>query len=91
MNPRTHGSGCGTDGRAVASNSGDPRFESSHRQNIIMHKVTVSVENTNNRPGMAHILEPSSTDNILSSSNKQIASIHESQAFAGETVSLSIL
>ena len=29
------GSGCGSDGRAVASDTRDPRFESHHRQNFI--------------------------------------------------------
>ena len=31
---RVESSGCGSDGRAVASNSRGPRFKSSHRQNL---------------------------------------------------------
>ena len=31
------GIGCGSVGRAVASDSTDPRFESSHRQKIILN------------------------------------------------------
>ena len=36
------GSGCGSVGRAVASNTRGPRFESSHRQKIIEHLSTVN-------------------------------------------------
>ena len=34
------GSGCGAVGRAVASNSRGPRFESSHRQKFIEHLLS---------------------------------------------------
>ena len=41
------GSGCGSVGRAVASDTRDPRFESRHRQTFIKHLFTVScVEKT---------------------------------------------
>ena len=36
------GSGCGSVGRAVASNTIGPRFESSHRQKFIEHLFTVN-------------------------------------------------
>ena len=40
------GSGCGSVGRAVASDARGPQFESSHRQNII-HVLTINcIENT---------------------------------------------
>ena len=36
------GSGCGSVGRVVASDSRDPQFESSHRQTFIEHLFTVN-------------------------------------------------
>ena len=43
------GSGCGSFGRAVASNTRDPRFESRHWQTFIVHLFTVNcVEKTKN-------------------------------------------
>ena len=52
--------GDGSVGRAVASDTRDPRFESSHRQTFIEHLFTVNcVEKTKmkkKRPGMAHLL-----------------------------------
>ena len=55
------GSGCGSVGRAVASNTRGPRFESSHWQKFIYieHLFTVNcIEKTKikeKRPGMAHL------------------------------------
>ena len=54
------GSGCGSVGRAVASNTRGPRFESSHRQKIYLyseHLFTVNcvLKIKKKRPGMAHI------------------------------------
>ena len=41
------GSGCGSVGRAVASDTTDPRFESRHRQTLIKHLFSVNcVEKT---------------------------------------------
>ena len=52
------GSGCGSIGRAVASNTRDPRFEFSHQQTFIEHLFTVNcVEKTKikkKRSDMAH-------------------------------------
>ena len=48
------GSGCRSFGRAVVSNTRNPRFESSHWQNFIMNIFTVIVEKTKitkKRPG----------------------------------------
>ena len=54
----TPGSGCGSVGRAVASNTRGPRFESSHQQIYIEHLFTINcIEKTKinkKRPGMAH-------------------------------------
>ena len=56
---QTKGSGCGSVGRAVASYTRGPRFESSHRQKFIEHLFTVNcIEKTKmkkKRPGMAHL------------------------------------
>ena len=53
------GSGCGSVGRAVASDTRGPRFKSSHWQNYIEHLFTVNcIEKTKirkKRPGMAHL------------------------------------
>ena len=53
------GSGCGSVGRAVASNTRGPRFESSHRQNLYWTLFTVSCQEKTKikkkRPGMAHL------------------------------------
>ena len=53
------GSGGGSVGRAVASNSRDPQFESHHRQNFIYQLYNTNiVEETKvkkKRPGMAHL------------------------------------
>ena len=59
------GSGCDSVGRAVASDTRGPRFESSHRQKIIFLYYTfvyrqLCIENTKikkKRPGMAHFLK----------------------------------
>ena len=40
------GSGCGSVGRAVASDTRDLRFETSHWQDFIMNIFTVTVEKT---------------------------------------------
>ena len=52
------GSGCGAVGRAVASNTGGPKFESSHRQLLLNIYLLLTVcrkdENKEKRPGMAH-------------------------------------
>ena len=37
VNKQVMGSGCGSVGRAVASNSRGPRFESSHREKFILN------------------------------------------------------
>ena len=37
------GSGCGSVGRAVASDTRGPRFESSHRQNIYIEHISISI------------------------------------------------
>ena len=54
------GSGCGSVGRAVASDTRGLRFESSHRRNFI-HVFTINcIEKTKikkKRPGMAHFLK----------------------------------
>ena len=36
------GSGCGSVGRAVASDTRDPQFEASHRQTFLEHLLTVN-------------------------------------------------
>ena len=58
-NKENFGSGCGSVGRAVASNSRGPPFESSHRQEFIYWTFTVNrIEKTKvkkKRPGMAHL------------------------------------
>ena len=40
--PKVFGSGCGSVGRAVASNSIGPWFESNHQQDCIMNMLTVN-------------------------------------------------
>ena len=59
FNEYNNGSGCGSVGRAVTSNTRDPRFESSQWQNFITD--TSTVENTEEKtkinkkgPGIAH-------------------------------------
>ena len=42
-NVETMGSGCGSVGRAVASDSRGPRFESSHRQKFIYIELLFTV------------------------------------------------
>ena len=54
------GSGCGSVGRAVASDTRDPRFESSHRQIYIyiLNICLLCIEKMKikkKRPGMAHL------------------------------------
>ena len=52
------GSGCGSVGGAVAYDTRDPRFESSHRLNFF-HAFTINcIEKTKikKRPGMAHFV-----------------------------------
>ena len=55
------GSGCGLVGRAVASDARGPRFESSHRRNLMMNMFSVNcwkVENKDKkRPGMAQLIK----------------------------------
>ena len=60
------GSGCGSDGRAVASDTRGPRSESSHRQNFyIEHLFTVSWNEKTiikkKSPGMAHLQKITAT------------------------------
>ena len=65
-------SGCGLVGRAVAFNSRDPRFDSSHRKNFIEHFfvnlfIINCIEKTKinkKRPGMAHFLKKTWKDNV---------------------------
>ena len=59
--PKTNcqlGSGCDSVGRAVASNTRGPRFESSHRQNfywkIVYYQLYWKDKINKKRPGMAH-------------------------------------
>ena len=40
---RDHGSGCGSVGRAVASDTRGPQFKSSHRQNLLKNCKLSSV------------------------------------------------
>ena len=52
------GSGGGSVGRAVASDTRDPRFESRHQPNFIYHLYIKKVEETKikyKRPGMANL------------------------------------
>ena len=55
------GRGCGSVGRAIASNSRGPRFESSHLLdftfNIYCQLSTEKTKIKKKRPGMAHFLE----------------------------------
>ena len=53
-------------GRMVASDTGDPWFESSRRQTFIEHLLTIDcVENTKNRPGMAHFSKEPLFPNLI--------------------------
>ena len=53
----TVGSGCGSVGRAVASDTRDPRFQSSHQQNFYRTFVYCQLcWKDEKRPGMAHFL-----------------------------------
>ena len=74
INNNFSGSGFGSVGRAVASNTRGPQFESSHWQkfiyilnNCLLSTVYWKDENKEKRPGMAH-LKNDNHDN----SNKQI-------------------
>ena len=58
------GSGCGSVGRAVASDTRGPRFESSHRQKFNIEQLLDTVNCVlkrrkikKKRPGMAHFLK----------------------------------
>ena len=54
------GSGCDSVGRAVASDSRGPRFESSHRQKfifIVFCKLYWKDENKEKGPGLAHFIK----------------------------------
>ena len=55
------GSGCGAVGRVVASNTRDPRFESSHRQYYLLSTLLKNfIEKTKIKkmsPGMAQFLK----------------------------------
>ena len=55
---RTVGSGCGSIGTAVASNTRDPQFESCNRQNLSANLSTNCIKEKTKikkRPGMAHL------------------------------------
>ena len=67
------GSGCGSAGRAVASNSRGPRFESSFRQTFTVNCIE-KTKIKKNRPGMTH-LEQIMHLNIVS----RLAFIHSQQ------------
>ena len=56
---RQLGSGCGTVGRAVASDTRDPRLESSHRQILNLRTVKYIDKTKINKkmPGMAQFLK----------------------------------
>ena len=62
-NNKNCGSGCGSVGRAVSSDTRVPRFESSHQQTFI-HVFTINcIEKTKmkkKRPEMAHFLKKES-------------------------------
>ena len=55
------GSSCGAVGRAIASNTRGPGFESSHWQLLLNNYLLLTVcrkdENKENRPGMAHLFK----------------------------------
>ena len=45
------GSGCGSVGRAIASNTRDPRFESCHQQNLSTNCIIEEEENKEKETG----------------------------------------
>ena len=49
------GSGCGSVGRAVASDTRDPRFEFRHQQNFICQLYKSKDKNIKKRPGIAQL------------------------------------
>ena len=56
------GSGCGSVGRAVGSDTKDPRFKPPHRQSFIYqifyqlyHSIIVKTKSRKKKPGMAHL------------------------------------
>ena len=49
--------GCGAICRAVASDTRDPRFESSHRQNLYLFNLSEKTEMKKKRPGMTHFFK----------------------------------
>ena len=49
--------GCGAICRAVASDTRDPRFESSHRQNLYLFNLSEKTEMKKMRPGMTHFFK----------------------------------
>ena len=51
------GSGCGSVGRAVASNTGDPRFESRHRRNFVYQLNNRKGNNKEKRDREGHALK----------------------------------
>ena len=57
--------GCDSVGRAVASDTRGPRFESSHGQNFIHEFIINCIEKTKIRPGMAHLKNQSDLNNGL--------------------------
>ena len=84
------GSGCGSVGIAVASNTRGPRFESSHRQTFIFNicllwTVLKSRKLRKNRPGMAHLKSklnlPISVPTLISVQNRgrQFSSHYDSR------------
>ena len=63
------GSGCGSVGRVVASNSRGPQFESSHWQHFILNIIVNCIEKTKikkQRPGMAHFFKKRVEDEVHS-------------------------
>ena len=74
------GSGCGSVGRAVASDTKGPRFESSHRQKFLYFYSTFDyyqlcigkTKIKKNRPGMAHFLT-SDQDSLFQPSTRSMS------------------
>ena len=59
----TKGSGCGTVGRAVNSNTRDLQFESQYRQKFICQLYNIEkTETKKKRPGKAHLKNVSEVD-----------------------------
>ena len=58
------GSGCGSVGRAVAADTRDPRFESSHRQNLSTINCIEKTKIKKKRPGMTHLKNLCNEDSL---------------------------